>query len=181
MSRLYRCLGEGATVPTARRWSEKTPANVYGFDRILEHFDGHVRLIHIVRDGRDVVTSQHPSRPGKFWMRPRRWVEAVGAGVAHIDDPRLLTIRYEDLIADFESTVATICEHIDEPLLPEMEDWWEHARVRTSRHLHSPSINPIFASSLRKFERADFPFGERVEEFMEVPRARELLERFDYL
>lgn len=180
ISRLYRCLGDGPSIATARRWAEKTPANVFGFGEIIAHFGGAVRLIHLVRDGRDVVTSRHPARPDGFWMRPRRWVHAVRAGLEYEDDERVLTIRYEDLVTDSAGTVAAICAHIDEPTVPEVESWWEHATVRSSRNLRSGGIKPIFGSSLRKFERPDFPFAARVEDFMQVPGAPELLEHFGY-
>mgnify|MGYP001828991843 FL=1 len=181
IQRLYRLLGEGPLTPTAQRWAEKTPANVYYFRDILEHFDGDVRLIHIVRDGRDVVTSEHPSRPGEFWMKPRRWIDSVSAGLALEGDPRLLTIRYEDLVGDFEATAQAICDHLEEPFPDCMRNWWEHARVRRSRHVHSGKIAPIFDSSVRKFEQPDFPFRKRVDEFMAEAGARDIMERFGYI
>ena len=45
------------------RWAEKTPLNVLHFDWVMEHFPD-VRLVHMIRDGRDVVCSavEHPDR-----------------------------------------------------------------------------------------------------------------------
>ena len=48
------------------RWCEKTPKNVLRFDRILKLFNNKVRLIQIVRDGRDVTLSRHPLNPEKY-------------------------------------------------------------------------------------------------------------------
>src|SRR4029079_19474635 len=43
--------------PRVRRWMEKTPRNVLYFERILEELWPDARLINVVRDGRDVITS----------------------------------------------------------------------------------------------------------------------------
>ena len=180
MSRLYRCLGESPLAPEASRWAEKTPANVFYFEEVLEHFAGEVRLIEVVRDGRDVVTSHHPSRPDGYWMRAQRWVKAVEAGRELAGDPRLLTVRYEDLVMDMETTMRRVCDHIGEPYAPELDDWVRHAGVRQSPHLHTGRIAGVSTASVRKFERPDFPHGARVEEFMSEPRARDLLAHLGY-
>ena len=80
-----------------------------------------------------------------------------------------------------ESTAEALCRHIGEPFPAEMRRWWQHAEVRRSEHVRSGKITPIFASSVRKFERPDFPFAERVRELMDEPGAMELFERFGYL
>src|SRR5919106_146832 len=62
-------------------WCEKTPKNVMHFDELLVHFGGDVRLIHLVRDGRDVVTSIHPRAPDACWVSLERWKNDVEAGL----------------------------------------------------------------------------------------------------
>jgi len=181
MSRLYRCLGEGMISPQATRWAEKTPANVFYFEDILRHFSGEVRLIEVVRDGRDVVTSHHPSRPGEFWMRSKRWIDAVEAGGRLRDDDRVLTVRYEDMVTDTETTFQRVCAHIGERYVPELRDWVSHAGVQRSPHLHTGRIAQVSTGSVRKFERPDFPHRERVEEFLSDPRARDLMDRLGYI
>jgi hypothetical protein len=79
---------ERADIPASCwRWCEKTPKNVRFFGPILEAFGQDIRLIHMVRDGRDVVTSVHPRRPEGFWVRRRRWVKDVASGLAFADHP----------------------------------------------------------------------------------------------
>jgi hypothetical protein len=95
------------------RWAEKTPQNIRHLAWILERFPDAV-VVHIVRDGRDVVCSmrEHPDWRwvGGSWqkaLRPRpltryaqRWLADTAAGMAWRADPRYVEIRYEDLVAE---------------------------------------------------------------------------------
>jgi hypothetical protein len=80
------------------RWCEKTPMNVHFFGRLTEYFGPEMRFLNIVRDGRDVVTSQHPNDPTSYWVTPHRWVRDVQAGRRVEDHDQCLTIKYEDLV-----------------------------------------------------------------------------------
>lgn len=62
-ARLYKHLGMEKIQPEAIRWCENSLANIFYSPIIHEHFASHVRMIQIVRDERDVVTSQHPRKP----------------------------------------------------------------------------------------------------------------------
>jgi hypothetical protein len=105
---------ERATVVAGKdRWAEKTPQNIRHLGWILERFPAAV-VVHIVRDGRDVVCSmrEHPDWRwvGGTWrraLRPRplaryaeRWLADTAAGMAWRADPRYVEIRYEDLVAE---------------------------------------------------------------------------------
>jgi hypothetical protein len=95
------------------RWAEKTPLNVRSFGWVLERFPGS-RVIHVIRDGRDVVCSmrQHPERRwvDGTWVKElrqaplelylRRWVRDVEDGLRSRGDPRYLEVRYEELVVD---------------------------------------------------------------------------------
>jgi hypothetical protein len=116
------------------RWAEKTPLNIRHLDWILERFPD-ARVIHVLRDGRDVVCSmrEHPDRrwvDGR-WVRElrprpvdeyaRRWVEDTAAGLRWRGDPRVLEVRYEDLVqtpaATLERVLAFLGESFDPVLL----------------------------------------------------------------
>jgi hypothetical protein len=115
------------------RWSEKTPMNVRHFGWVLEHFPN-VRLVHMIRDGRDVVCSaaEHPDRrwvDGRWvWtLHPRPlediakwWVRDTGAGMRFRGHPAYHEVRYEDLVADPVSTTRRLCDFLGEPFDPTM-------------------------------------------------------------
>jgi len=107
------------------RWAEKTPQNIRNLDWITERFP-QVAIIHIIRDGRDVVCSmrQHPDWrwidgewqkvmvPRSVESYARRWLADVAAGLAWREDPRYVEVRYEDLVADPRSVLRSICDGI---------------------------------------------------------------------
>ncbi len=90
--------------PGASRLVERTPEHVMCLDLIAAIYpDAHV--VHIVRDGRDVVRSllsqTWPSAPKTVEAAAVEWrdsVEAAEAAAASV--PRLCTVRYEELLAD---------------------------------------------------------------------------------
>jgi hypothetical protein len=110
------------------RWAEKTPMNIRNLDWIARHFP-RVAIVHIVRDGRDVVCSmrQHPDWRWKDggWEKvlvvrslesyARRWVEDTASGMRWRGDPRYVEVRYEDIVADPRPTLERLCAAIDEP------------------------------------------------------------------
>ena len=75
------------------------------FGKVLEEFRERVKIIHIVRDGRDVVLSRHPVDTARHWISPSRWVEDVSAGLSFEGHPQVLTIRYEDLVKEYDITI----------------------------------------------------------------------------
>lgn len=169
----------GHAIPeTARRWCEKTPKNIHAFPDLMELFGDRVRLIHMVRDGRDVVTSRHPRTPDEYWVSPERWVADVSAGLELRGHPSVYTLRYEDLVERFSETIGPLCDFLDIP--PDQRpsaDWHDRATVRDNRAWFD-GLQPIHNSSLRKWEKPEH--AERVAEFMKHPGAADLLKELEY-
>jgi hypothetical protein len=104
------------------RWAEKTPQNIRFLDWIMARFPA-ASVVHIVRDGRDVVCSmrEHPDwrwvngawekvlvpRPLEWYAR--RWLEDTAAGMAWRGDERYAEVRYEDLVRDPAAVLRAIC------------------------------------------------------------------------
>lgn len=110
------------------RWVEKTPLNIRHIGWILERFP-EARVIHVIRDGRDVVCSlrEHPDRrwvdgawvkelhPRSIEEHARRWVADTAAGMAWRGDPRYLEVRYEDLARDPEPALRRVLAFLGVP------------------------------------------------------------------
>ena len=96
----------------SRKWVEKTPKNIQVFRNIHEYFDGNVKLIHMVRDGRDVITSRHPNwkDSNEYWVPKERWIEDVEMGLFNKDIS--LLVKYEDLVTKPKETLNKICDYI---------------------------------------------------------------------
>ena len=107
------------------RWAEKTPQNIRNLEWITARFP-QASIIHIIRDGRDVVCSMR-SHPDWRWVDgewqkvlvprsvesyARRWLADITAGLAWRDDPRYVEVRYEDLVTDPPVVLRSICDGI---------------------------------------------------------------------
>ncbi len=175
--RLYREFIYRKIPKTAIRWCEKTPKNIITFDKILDYHPTAL-LIHLVRDGRDVVTSKHPKHtPDQYWVSAERWVRDVIYGLNFKDHPRVQTIRYEDLILKFEETMQKVCSYLSLTFHPNFLDWEKHATIRTSKHWDS-SVQKIHTGAIGKWKRDEH--RERYLEFIKNREAVELLKRLDY-
>ena len=178
LDRLYRQLLVHRIPRTATRWCEKTPKNIQSFGRILDWSEGEARLIHMVRDGRDVVTSRHPKHdPHHYWVPVRRWVSDVALGLELAEHSCVHTVRYEDLIADYEGQLERLMEFLDEPVVPEVIDWASHTSLRRSIHWAKP-LESIHARAVGRWSRPEH--RRVVGEFMSDPEALKLMERLGY-
>ncbi len=175
--RLYRTFLTESIKSSAKRYCEKSPANVQRIEAIDKYHKGNFKLIHIIRDGRDVVLSKHPTKIDTHWVEPARWVRDVTLGLASKDHPGVHTIHYENLVNKFEETISGVCRFLDIPLSDEILHWHKNTTVRKNRALYSP-IKEISSSSIGKYKLAEHQ--ERLKEFMENKEAVELLEKLGY-
>jgi hypothetical protein len=92
--------------PTVRYWGDKNPdyaslEHEGCLETIAELFPG-TRFIHIIRDGRDVVTSLLRKGWASFDHAHHIWMThvEVGAQVGARSPDRYLEVRYEELVRD---------------------------------------------------------------------------------
>lgn len=106
-------------------WAEKTPGNVERFGFVRKHFP-HAKLIHIVRDGRDVVCSLRHKPFAKIDRVQRDsaaaarrcaiiWRQKVLAGLRHRGCPAYYEMRYEDLVQKPEATLRPLMRFLGLP------------------------------------------------------------------
>lgn len=99
-------------------WVEKTPKNAGRFGFVRRHFP-YAKLVHIVRDGRDVVCSLRQTPFAKLDHAPSesvvaaqrcavQWRASVRAARRFRRDPRYYELRYEDLVRDPEPTLKAL-------------------------------------------------------------------------
>ncbi|MBI3159824.1 MAG: sulfotransferase [Chloroflexi bacterium] len=159
-----------------QRWCEKTPKNVRAFGDILAAFEGQARLIHMVRDGRDVVTSHHPNSSQRYYVPPERWVADVQAGLTYADQS--LLIRYEDLIADLEGTLRQVCDYVEEEFDPRLLDFARHTTVTENKAWEGRKVRSLHNERIGRWQQ---PGHQRViQEFISTPQAAELMARLGY-
>jgi len=175
--RLYQSFLMNSIPSTATRWVEKSPSNIRHIEKISTYTAGNFKFIQIIRDGRDVILSRHPTAPDRYWVEPARWINDVTIGLQWLEDPRVLTIRYEDLLSNYETTIRSICAHLGIDTTPEILNWHEHARVTENRAFFS-KVQPLTTSSIGKWR--DSKNAKRVAELTDQPEAMALLKRYGY-
>lgn len=110
--------------PGASMFLEKSPNNSFNVDLIIRCFPG-ARFVHVIRDGRDVVTSMLAARTG--WGRqwaPRYAADAAAEWNRAVTECRRLAtlspnyaeVRYEDLLSHGVPELQRVLEFIDKPL-----------------------------------------------------------------
>ncbi|MCZ6617631.1 MAG: hypothetical protein O7E57_05820 [Gammaproteobacteria bacterium] len=72
--------------------------------------DDELFVIAMMRDPRAAVSSRHPLKPGVYFSSFRRWQKYAEAIEVLSGHPRLLVIRYEDLVTDPNGVQATLEE-----------------------------------------------------------------------
>jgi len=112
IDRFYRHLLAKRIPPGNRRWCEAPPRNIHHVENILQYWDK-TFFINIIRDPRDVLTSKHRNKPGEYWVSLNRWVKDVNRGLEYEDHPRVFTVRYEDLVQNFEPTIQKLCAFME--------------------------------------------------------------------
>lgn len=177
--RLAWALAEQGIPERSLRWCEKTPKNVITFGRLLSYFDEEVRLLHIVRDGRDVVTSRHPGGEGtQYYVEPERWVQDVAAGLKHRDHPCVHTLKYEDLVRVPSETLEELGRFLDEDLTSIGGDWVEKATVQHFGPHKRRVARPLNDSSIGRWK--DPEHADRVKQLLNTEGAARLLSELEY-
>jgi hypothetical protein len=103
----------------ATRWLEKTPAHVHDLPLIWRMFPD-ATVINVVRDPRDSSSSRRrfTSRADGLSKQlaakrlAEQWLSSVASFEAHRDDPRMLLVRYEDIVTDPDQALAKMAAHV---------------------------------------------------------------------
>ena len=135
------------------RWGDKTPMYMRHLGLIEELFPD-AQYVHLIRDGRDaalafldmpsgVVTKTwaHPRSAAGFaceWRTEVRRAQALGRKV---DKTRYLEVRYEELVADTEGVIRSICDFAALPFEPAMLEYAGAVDVSEKPH-HQRLLQP---------------------------------------
>jgi hypothetical protein len=124
------------------------------------------------------MLSQHPKNPDEYWVSSERWINDVQAGLKFKDHPQVLTIKYENLIVDYNNTIEKICDFIGENCTEEVYSWIENTNVKKNE-AWSGKVKKLHSSSIEKWKKEENK--ERVTEVMQNQEVVRLLEKLDYL
>ena len=108
LAALYRA-HTGRCKPSATRWGDKTPPNTSSLPALQGVFPD-LQVVHLLRDGRDVVRSfMQVSEAGlpywaDTWLRAVRTARAFAARYP----AQYLEVRYEDLVREPQATIRAV-------------------------------------------------------------------------
>lgn len=140
------------------RWGDKTPAHVFYWPVIHEGFPN-ARVIHIVRDGRDVALSWCRSRFGPKHIYPLavKWVhylQTVEQLRSHLPANAFHEIRYEDLLANPKRVLGGICEFLQEEYSAQMLNFHESpVDYKTDRRNLENLNKPLLKNNCGKWHK----------------------------
>ena len=142
------------------RWGCKSTFMIHHVDRILARFPD-ARLLHLVRDPRDVAVSSRDSvfNPSHPYFVARLWTEQqelAHALAGRLGADTMLRVRYEDLIADPEASVRAICAFLGEEFEESILRFFERDATRKGAALSQSWANtgrPVMSDNAGKFGR----------------------------
>jgi hypothetical protein len=150
------------------RWIDSTPTNIPHLLRIKKDFPD-ARILHIIRDGRDVALSLDK----RGWSRPLPWDRAKGllaAGLywewivrkgrqfGSLLRPDYLEVRYEDLVREPDQTLPRLAEFLEHDL--------NYARIQQTA---IGSVKIPLTSFQEELERGQFTPVERWKDNTKFP------------
>lgn len=98
--------------PEAYIWGDKTPYATFGLNWIKKLYP-QGRIIHMLRDGRDVVNSMIKHRRcDNIQQACARWNESVNILSKQQADMRIITVRYEQLVSDPKPEINRLSEFL---------------------------------------------------------------------
>jgi hypothetical protein len=94
-------------------WAEKSPPNLYSFGAFLDRFpEG--KVVYLVRDPRDAVCSLI-RRKFSFKRAVGVWLVETALCLRHESHPRVLQVRYEDLVRETAETMERVLAFLGLP------------------------------------------------------------------
>jgi hypothetical protein len=127
-------------------WGDKTPVYMRHLS-LLDRLFPDARYVHLIRDGREAAISflempagtytrtwAHPGSPGEFACLWRTEVEAARRLGGKLGPARYHELRYEDLVADPERTVSSVCRFAGLPFSASMLEYTREIDVSAKPH-----------------------------------------------
>jgi len=160
---------------------EQTPRNIFYASALLELYPD-ARVIHMVRDPRAVLASQKNrwkvrrlggknvpwSEILRLWCNyhpvtmSRLWRQATRVALQLEDHPRCRLVRFEDLVAEPEATVQSVCDWLGVDFAPAMLEvpQWGSSNIR---HGQKQGVSADMAGKWRSvLSEAEVQINERM-------------------
>lgn len=160
------------------RFLEKTPRNAMVYRRIADFFKERVKIINLVRDGRDVVLSKYPGKENLQYTNADFWKTEVLYGAECENFPWLITIRYEDLVLNFKETLVKICDFCELSFDLALLNYTQFTKYCHSDAWSHKKVIPPHSTAIGKWKnQMDHPEVKKINSNREF---NSLLKRYNY-
>jgi hypothetical protein len=151
-------LKEYAQQHNKARWGEKTPDHLQFVDTILAFYPD-AKIIHVIRDPRDVVLSfkKVPWGSTDVFSTARLWNRYIdmSRNFGRDRSNSFLEMRYEDLVFKPEESIKTLCQFVDEKPEGKMLNFHRHTKeyVEKNEPWKEECLHPLTQSNVGKWRR----------------------------
>ena len=131
----------------------KQPTDIRHIHRVIAQ-DSNLFVLNLLRDPRDVVSSQHQSKPGLYFCNLRVWIECYRCAKRLEGHPRFWTVRYESLTSDPDAIQQDIVRQF--PFLTQtnrFSEYHRHARPSSNSQNAMSGLRPITGDRQRNWEK----------------------------
>ena len=168
-----------------RVWVEKTPRH-YRYARIIARHAREALILHVVRDGREVVASIRDraiAYPDRFAAQAdpaygvREWNRAVRAAWAQRHEAKVRTVLFSDFVAAPEDSLRSLCAWIGLDYSPRMLKESGIGEITRSQEAWKSGAGSPISPPLSKFSKVFDPGQQRwVDRHLDHATYRRLIE-----
>jgi len=143
--------------PDAKIWGDQSPINTFSLPYLNRLFP-EAKYIHLLRDGRDVVSSMVKQMGDRYiYEAIIRWKTSIKRTRQFqkvIDANQYLEVRYEDLVQEPEQNLEEISLFLGIEYTPRMLDYWKlPSTIEHKVYSHHKNLGkPVFSSSIGKWK-----------------------------
>jgi hypothetical protein len=169
-----------AKLHSRARWGDKMATFRRCLPVLLELFPD-ARIVHIIRDGRDVTSSllELSFGPNSTYVAAKKWRNFIDHALdfAARHPTNVYTLRYEDLIDNPEKYLREICNFVGEPFDEKMLEFHKTGNARVPRQeIHEQLKKPVNKERSARWKKDMSPSQVRVFEAV----AGQQLDRLGY-
>ena len=142
-----------------KRFVEKTPSHVLRINFLIKYFS-QSQFINMYRDGRDCYCSARHHRNIKQNTNIIRyanyWRKCVNTRLKIGNHPRVIDIKYEDIVTNSEEIIKKIMNFLNEQYHPQQLNPFIYSKnsiLRSKRQEFSKLSKPINSSSINRFQK----------------------------
>lgn len=121
-----------------KRWVEKTPSHIF-YIKKLSLYRPNSQFILMLRDGRDVVCSLKDRIEFKTYVdKIERWIYDNLAGLPYWNNPRVMVVKYENLVNHTEITLEKLFKFLGETYTEQVLKYYETPKYWYSSEIIKP-------------------------------------------